>query len=778
LKRRYLGLLLGLVVASSMMITNIFAATYNYGEALQKSIYFYECQQSGPLPEWNRAKQWRGDSCLKDAVTGGWYDAGDHVKFGLPMAYTAAMLGWAMYESRDAFIASGQDTALNNNLHFVLDYFVKCDKGTSMVYQIGDGGKDHSWWGPVEVIEKEMTRPSYTTNASCVTAETAAALAIGAKLYNNSTYLSHAKSLFALADATQSDSGYTAASGYYNSWSGFWDELIWAATWLYVATDDKTYLTKAESYVAKLGKEGQTNYIAYKWAHNWDDVHIGALLMLAKLTGKQEYHDFIKMHLDYWTVGFDGGKIKYTPGGLAWCDTWGSLRYATTEAFVAFVYADSITDSALKRRYQDFAESQINYALGDNPRKSSFVVGFGANAPQHPHHRTAHGSWCDMQNTPANHRHVLYGALVGGPDSSDGYTDEISNYTTNEVACDYNAGFVGALAKMYSRHGGTQLGNFPLKETVEDEFFIEAGVNSSGNTYSEAKILLNNRSGWPARTIKNLSFNYYVNLSEAFAAGYKASDITVSTNYAEFPVTLSQLTQYSGNIYYVKVSFVDGTSIWPGGQSEYAGEVQLRVAAPNATNFWDATNDYSAKGLSATIAKTKNITVYDGKTLIWGIEPDGSVVTPTPTRSTWPSATPTPSATVGPTLTPSASVAPSISPRPTPTLSSAPTGGCSVSYVQNDWGSGATVSITIKNNGANAINNWTLAFKFAGNQKITNMWNSTYTQSGPEVSVTNMAYNSSIPVGGTITFGFNLSYSGSNAIPTSFTLNGSACTTY
>jgi endoglucanase len=82
-------LILGCTLGSSF---NISAATYNYGEALQKAIYFYECQQSGPLPAWNRV-EWRGDSGMNDYVLGGWYDAGDHVKFGLPMSATAAMLG-------------------------------------------------------------------------------------------------------------------------------------------------------------------------------------------------------------------------------------------------------------------------------------------------------------------------------------------------------------------------------------------------------------------------------------------------------------------------------------------------------------------------------------------------------------------------------------------------------------------------------------------------------------------------------------------------------------
>lgn len=84
----------------------------NYAELLQKSILFYEAQRSGKLPEGSRLN-WRGDSALEDGkdvghdLTGGWYDAGDHVKFGLPMAYSAAVLSWSVYEYRDAYEAAG-----------------------------------------------------------------------------------------------------------------------------------------------------------------------------------------------------------------------------------------------------------------------------------------------------------------------------------------------------------------------------------------------------------------------------------------------------------------------------------------------------------------------------------------------------------------------------------------------------------------------------------------------------------------------------------------------
>jgi endoglucanase len=100
---------------------------------------------------------------------------------------------------------------------------------------------------------------------------------------------------------------------------------------------------------------------------------------------------------------------------------------------------------------------------------------------------------------------------------------------------------------------------------------------------------------------------------------------------------------------------------------------------------------------------------------------------------------------------------------------------CSVSYVQNDWGSGATVEVTLKNNGNTTIKSWSLVWTFAGDQKITNLWNAGYTQSGTTVTATNYSYNGSIAAGGSVSFGFNLSYNGSNPKPVVFNVNGTAC---
>ena len=404
---------------------------YNYGEALQKSLLFYELQRSGDLPEKVRCN-WRGDSALSDGsdagldLTGGWFDAGDHVKFNLPMAYSAAVIAWSVYEDRAAYTESGQLEYALADIKWVTDYLIKCHPEDNVFYyQVGDGGQDHGWWGPAEVLP--MDRPSYKVTkdspGSAVTGEAAAALAAAAVVLKdtNPDYsalcLKHAKSLYDFADSTRSDDGYTAANGFYNSWSGYFDELAWAGAWLYIATGDKAYLDKAEKAYPQANQD-------YNWAMCWDDVHIGAAVLLAKLTGNKTYTDAVEKHLDFWTTGTsDGERITYTPKGLAWLDSWGSLRYATTTAFIAAVYSESDKCPVKKKdTYWNFAVSQADYALGSTG--FSYMIGFGDSYPESPHHRTANGSSTNNLNDPVKAKHTLYGALVGGPGSNDDYTDE------------------------------------------------------------------------------------------------------------------------------------------------------------------------------------------------------------------------------------------------------------------------------------------------------------------------------------------------------------------
>lgn len=103
--------------------------------------------------------------------------------------------------------------------------------------------------------------------------------------------------------------------------------------------------------------------------------------------------------------------------------------------------------------------------------------------------------------------------------------------------------------------------------------------------------------------------------------------------------------------------------------------------------------------------------------------------------------------------------------------------GCHITYLdQNDWGTGFTGAISIKNTGTTQINGWTLTWTWSGNQQIIQSWNSNYTQTGQHVALTNAVWNGTIGAGDTLTgIGFNANYSGTNHNPTVFHLNGTLC---
>jgi mannan endo-1,4-beta-mannosidase len=105
------------------------------------------------------------------------------------------------------------------------------------------------------------------------------------------------------------------------------------------------------------------------------------------------------------------------------------------------------------------------------------------------------------------------------------------------------------------------------------------------------------------------------------------------------------------------------------------------------------------------------------------------------------------------------------------------TAACVVAYRNtNQWPTGFQGDVTVTNNAAAPVNGWTLRWTFANGQTVTQSWNSAYTQTGAAVSIANAAWNPVIGAnGGTVAFGFIANWAGSNAAPTAFTLNNTAC---
>ncbi len=610
-------------------------AQFNYGEALQKSLLFYETQQSGVLPDWNRIS-WRSDSGINDGkdvgldLTGGWNDAGDHVKFGFPMAFSVTALNWGYLEYKEGYDAASQTEHFKRNIKWVTDYFIKCHPSPNVFYaQVADSkSQDHNFWMPAEMVDVHPQygeRKSYALTTSNpgtdVACETAAALASASIVFKDSdptysaTLLRHAKELYEFGDKHRglyTDQGGIPAVGTYTS-NGFQDELTWGALWLYKATGDQSYLDKAEAEYT------QPDFL---WSLVWDDKSYGNMVLLSMITGKANYKADAERHLDFWQRG---GGINYSPGGQAHLTQWGSSRHAMNASLTALIYSDNVVTSK-KQQYHDFAVDQVNYILGNNPNQRSLVTGFGVNPPTKPHHRGQHASWRRDSKIPVESRHTMWGALMGGPETPDDtFIENRDNFQANEVAVDYNACYQGVLARMVMEFGGSSLANFPPVETPGLEFINEVRINNDQPRSTEVAIWLNNRSAWPARVPNTLKARYFVDISEGVAAGLTASDYVVNGRGAGSINPSLQAWDAANNIYYAEVEVAQDRMPFPGGQGEYRSEIQVRVSLPNnaPAGAWDPTNDYSYAGLNNTIKIAENVPIYVDGVLKGGAEPGG-----------------------------------------------------------------------------------------------------------------------------------------------------------
>jgi hypothetical protein len=129
----------------------------------------------------------------------------------------------------------------------------------------------------------------------------------------------------------------------------------------------------------------------------------------------------------------------------------------------------------------------------------------------------------------------------------------------------------------------------------------------------------------------------------------------------------------------------------------------------------------------------------------------------------------------GATTGPSSPNPSSSSPRPSQSSSNPGNASCRVTYGTNTWNTGFTATVTVANTGSSAINGWKLGFTLPSGQAITSSWSASVTGTSGAVSASNVSYNGAIPAGGNTSFGFQGTYSGTFAKPSSFTLNGSTC---
>ena len=522
----------GLTTLGSMAAS---AASYdNYAKLLQYSMYFYDGNMCGSDVGSASQFDWRDNCHGSDEVDGGFHDAGDHVKFGLPAGYTASTLGWGYYEFKDSYDALGQTAHLQALTDRFCDFFkastkLSGDTVTSFCYQVGVGQADHDVWCSPESQNDQSLRTAYWTSddASDIAAEYAAALAVNYINFGNAEDLKYAKALYNYSIKTNK-ANCPEAENFYRSYD-YYDDQAWAAGWLYLATKDSTYSSFLDKFMndTNAGKSGQSGC---KWGVYstmcWNNVSLGAAILQSEITG--DAMDWAKV-----TTYLNG---KCTSESTYYCESdWGSARYNTALQMAALATTKYSAKSGMD--YSSWCKAQMGMILGNNPKNVNFVVGMDSNSAKYPHHRAASGyqSFDEMKGRTdySSNGHTLVGALVGGPaDSNFTYTDSVNDYQANEVALDYNAGLVGAAAGLYS-----------IYKTGSVDSSIE-GVSGSIVTTTKATTTTTNKPTTTTTTQATTKQNITTTtITTAAPSGGKTANITTGTQvgtdgdkqmYAEF----------------------------------------------------------------------------------------------------------------------------------------------------------------------------------------------------------------------------------------------------
>lgn len=463
---------------------------YNYAKLLQESLYLYDANMCGSDVSAKSEFSWRSNCHTEDAkttyngktvdVSGGYHDAGDHAKFGLPQAYSATVLGIAHMEFAEAFADTATEAHYKRIMDRFVDYFERCtvlgSDGSvqAFCYQVGDGNVDHGYWGAPEKQSSRSGQATFTSDSDTCTdivSETAAALAAYYINYKDKEALSYAEKLFTYADTKAKKNSSGPASGFYSS-DSWEDDYALAAALLYKATGKSAYATKYNNVYG-----GRTNP---NWALCWKNVAQAALLYSPNSSKKSVFVEN--------QSGLIASKTQSGDNNFCLIDSWGSARYNTAHQMTGLMY-DTIYG---KNDYSSWANGQMKYILGNNAGSKCFVVGYNKYSSKYPHHRASSGYQGSVTgNAYTKQAHVLVGALVGGPaGSSTSYVDSSEDYNQNEVALDYNASLVGAAAGLYLyvKNSGTDEEKTAQKVVPKSEVSSELRTisgESGGNVTTE-----------------------------------------------------------------------------------------------------------------------------------------------------------------------------------------------------------------------------------------------------------------------------------------------------
>ena len=435
---------MAIILAISITVP-VFAQTRNYRQLHDMLIKFYGYQRAGlksgsanNLNSGFTNASHSGDNYNGTALDGGWYDAGDYIKFGMPLAYAV----YCLLKGYDVFPSAYSDNYswdykakdgipdILNEVKFATDYINKAVINTStIILDVGKADEEHRTWGVVNAGGRSGDKIVLCSGAD-IPLTYAACLALMSTLYRKhdaayaDTCLENAKIAFAFGKKKVEEKNFYctpqkkdgAALYFYEDNNGIIeDRMVAAGVELYRATKDGN--PDYKEYARKSIKE-YYNCMGYPF--------IGPLASFE--AWRQGLSDAASLIAN---TGFMEGKVK-TSGVFADIyqnSGWGTAREAGSAAFEFALAYVTTANTTMREKYLKRAKDHVDWVAGYKGARS-YVVGFNGSPANQIHYRSP--------STPQ-------GALVSGPNGDGNWTNDGSAEFC-EVAVDYNAGITGAVA--------------------------------------------------------------------------------------------------------------------------------------------------------------------------------------------------------------------------------------------------------------------------------------------------------------------------------------------
>ena len=530
-----------------------------YKEALWMVTRFYGGQRSGSGPNWilmghpNEAYRtaFTGDKDSETGydISGGWFDCGDNMMFGQTFFFTAYMLATAyeafptgfhdLYNGKDYsdYVASavskneckdwnigcGQPNGMPDlleELKYATDWIIKATPdSTTFYYEKGLAEYDHTGWVSAGYRSKQSVylggepRPiRKNPDDGAMASFAAAALSTMSRIYRkyDADYadlcFEHAKKAYAYAKPRR-DKAVNSVSTHAGTTDVCYTATKYPVT-VFLAAAAEMYRTSGEPTYKKdiddnIGPKAEEWKHHHWWAFNYENpTDLTHYALSCALPSSRD------SHLEYFKSNVLEGPNGYTtPSNInieklsAVTGTgWGALRYAANHAFSAALYSVATGTS----NYDQFIYDQIDYILGENDAKQSFLVGFCDGCEKEvktPHHTNVYLDDDDKMESGTlaiPERNKYFGLLVGGKHRSKDFKDNIADYEFNEGGSDYNAGLLGALAYIVSKvspSNNTSIKPISSRNTVSKKQGVSVSRKSKMVVFSAAQ----------GRTIERLS---------------------------------------------------------------------------------------------------------------------------------------------------------------------------------------------------------------------------------------------------------------------------------